>query len=88
MPSRGIPYNGQVVIGDYYGSRYNSPYNSAAEFTANSGWEFYFCNRMFRNEQFRSFRRYDLLSGFVSAITSGSVFNIGSSGYCWTAVPL
>lgn len=83
----GYTYNGQVVIGDYYGSRYNSPYNSAAEFTANSGWEFY-CNRMFGMSSFdpSGGTIFCQASGFRD-YTSGSVFNIGSSGYCWTAVP-
>ena len=83
----GFTYNGQSVSGAYHGSRYNSPYTSDSEVIANFGWEFY-CNKMQGAGVFdpSGGTIFYSASGYRSH-TDGTVYNVGSSGYCWSAVP-
>lgn len=84
----GFTYNGNSVSGtSYFGSRFNSPYTSTTEFTANFGWEFY-CNKM------NGEGNYDTAGGTIffpasgyRNYSSGTVYLVGYSGYYWSAVP-
>ena len=82
----GFTYNGNNISGSYYGSQYNSPYTSAADFTTNGGWIFY-CNKM------NGASSYDPAGGTIFFPASGSRSNssgallVGGSGYYWSAVP-
>ena len=83
----GFTYSGQAVSGDYHGTRYNSPYTAASDVIAKFGWEFY-CNRMYGEASFNPSGGtiFFSASGYRD-FPSGTVYNVGSSGYCWSAVP-
>lgn len=84
----GFTYNGSNVFGSsYFGSRFNSPYTSTTDFTDNFGWEFY-CNKMTGEGS------YDTAGGTIffpasgyRSYSAGTVNNVGSLGYFWSAVP-
>lgn len=84
----GFTYNGSNVSGSsYFGSRFNSPYTSTTDFTDNFGWEFY-CNKMTGEGS------YDTAGGTIffpasgyRSYSAGTVNNVGSLGYFWSAVP-
>ena len=84
----GFTYNGSNTSGSsYFGSRFNSPYTSTTDFTDNFGWKFY-CNKMTGEGS------YDTAGGTIFFPASGSrnysagtAINVGSFGYCWSAVP-
>lgn len=83
----GFTYNGNNISGSYYGSQYNSPYTSAADFTTNGGWIFY-CNKM------NGASSYDPAGGTIffpasgyRNSSSGALGYVGSYGYYWSAVP-
>lgn len=86
----GFVYNGTGAsgIGDAcFGTRYNSPYLSAAEYNTNYGLLFY-CNKM--NEE----GVFDPNGGtiFFPAMgfrmnSSGTLSVYGTNGYYWTAIP-
>lgn len=84
----GFTSTGSSVSGSsYYGTRFNSPYTSSAEYNANFGWEFY-CNKMNGNGN------YDIAGGTIffpasgyRSLSTGSASLVGSYGYYWSAVP-
>lgn len=84
----GFTYNGSNVSGfSYFGSRFNSPYTSTTDFTDNFGWEFY-CNKMTGEGSYDTAGGtiFFPASGFRNS-SSGTVYNVGGSGYFWSAVP-
>lgn len=81
----GFTYNGDFVSGSYFGTRYNSPYASQNDITANGGWIFY-CNKM------NGAGNYDPAGGTIFFPVSGArsgvrgtLISVGSYGQCWTA---
>lgn len=83
----GFTSTGSSVSGSYYSTRFNSPYTSSAEYSANFGWEFY-CNKM------NGEGNYDTVGGTIffpasgcRLSSAGTASNVGSYGYCWSAVP-
>lgn len=84
---KGFTYNGNYVSGNYFLSRFNSPYTSTTDYTDNFGWEFY-CNKMTGEGS------YDTAGGtiFFPALCyrhreNGSVNLLGDTGYYWAASP-
>ena len=84
---KGFTYNGNYVAGNYFLSRFNSPYTSTTDYTDNFGWEFY-CNKMTGEGS------YDTAGGtiFFPALCyrhreNGSVNLLGDTGYYWAASP-
>lgn len=84
---KGFTYNGNYVFGNYFLSRFNSPYTSTTDYTDNFGWEFY-CNKMTGEGS------YDTAGGtiFFPALCyrhreNGSVNLLGDTGYYWAASP-
>ena len=82
---KGFTYNGNYVSGNYFLSRFNSPYTSTTDYTDNFGWEFY-CNKMTGEGS------YDTAGGtiFFPALCyrhreNGSVNLLGDTGYYWAA---
>lgn len=86
-------FTGFTLIGQYvsgisnFGSKFNSPYTSDADYTANFGWEFY-CNKMSGEGS------YDTTGGTVfypalghRNVASGKLVYVGNNGYYWSAVP-
>lgn len=83
----GVTYNGEAVSGNYFGSRYNSPYTSFTDIATNLGWLFY-CNKM------NGAGQYDTQGGviFFPAIgcrhlSTGQIYYGGKIAYSWTAIP-
>lgn len=78
----GFTYNGSVS-GNYFGTQFNSPYTSIADFDANVGWVFY-CNKMV------GVGSYDTAGGtiFFPALghrspASGKILYHGNNGSYW-----
>lgn len=83
----GFTNSGEGVSGSYYGTRFNSPWTSAAEYEANFGFEFY-CNKM------NGVGNYDPSGGTIFFPASGyrsyqlsTAAAVGGVGYCWLAHP-
>lgn len=82
---RGFTYDGWGYLSGF-GTLFNSPYSSEVDFIDNCGWEFY-CNKM------NGKGNYDPAGGTIffpfSGVrgSTGSVFDVGKNGCCWSAVP-
>ena len=84
----GCTSTGNSLEGTHFGSQYNSPYSSAADFTANQGWVFY-CNKMYQASS------YDVSGGVIyypaagfRSNGSGLLYGVNDYGYYWAAIPL
>ncbi len=83
---KGFSYNGGNASGNYFGSKFNSPYTSEADFQKNHGWVFY-CYRM------KAVGSYDLTGGvlFYPALgcrfsSTGLPYGVQEYCYYWSCV--
>ncbi|WP_162272058.1 hypothetical protein [Alistipes provencensis] len=82
----GATSHGAGANGDYFGSRFNSPYTAETDVTDNFCWEFY-CNKMVGEGS------YDIAGGTIlypltgSRNQTGTGWYAGERSFCWTALP-
>lgn len=83
----GFTNDGSVLNGNYFGTRFNSPFVSSDDFYRQSGWEFY-CNKM------TGVSGYDPAGGTIYFPATGyriwssaDLTTVGARCYAWTAFP-
>lgn len=83
----GFTYNGKSINGlDSYGSRFNSPYTSEADYDANFGWELY-CNRMAAEGDYSTEGGTIFIpaAGYRFSLNGGMAINVGKSIGYWSS---